>query len=75
MMTFQLLGWMGTLVVLVSYAIAVRTNSLRVFSQGNVIGASWLCTADAASHAWPAFALSAAFGIIAFHALWTGKNT
>lgn len=69
------LGWIGTIAVLGAYAmVAAGYYPVHVFHWANVAGAPLIGASAVVHGAWPAFAITAAFGLIGGLSVWQGAK-
>ena len=61
---WELIGWVGAAIALISYGMAIRSKRPIVFHAGNVVGSIMLIGYDYSIQAWPALFLSLSFGAV-----------
>ena len=59
-----LIGWVGAIIALTSYGMAIRSKRPIIFHAGNVVGSIMLIGYDFSIQAWPALFLSLSFGLV-----------
>lgn len=68
-MIINLIGWLGTTIVIGAYALSVRDDKVNVFHYGNSIGSTLLVPAQLLAGVPYSALLSGMFGMIGFIAL------
>lgn len=59
-----LIGWVGAVIALASYGMAIQSKRPIIFHAGNVVGSIMLIGYDYSIQAWPALFLSLSFGLV-----------
>lgn len=73
-MIINLIGWLGTAIVIISYGLSVKYENAFILHRGNVVGALLLVPVQLIAGVPYAALLSAMFGTVAIVALTKRRN-
>lgn len=67
-------GWVGSAVVLGSYALSVHRHCARWLHLGNATGSVGIAWSAASVGAWPSLVLTVCFGAVGWLGLWVTRR-